>query len=277
MNIQKECMILSLQVGTWLGYRLDKEVTRKVTTDASASPDAVRVNKHLVAKEQVSDFICADKAIRSHFYANTLPWKDNGDRLLTRRRYMSFMPEHRKLVEDFESAVEQFLTVKYAIAMDQAAFRMGELFKADDYPSVTELRRKFYVNLDIDGVSTAYDYRLETNDAAIQARVTKAMTGLWEKLQEPLKHFTDKMASDEIFRDSTIGNLRQIVRTIPELNFLDDPNLEQVRLDIEAKLLGFDAADLRKDKDASAAVAGEAADIMRTMQGFMKALGGNSE
>ena len=273
MDLRKDAMILNIQIGIWLGYRLDKETTRKVTEDAGSAPDAARVNKHLVPKESLSEVVMAANGVRSHFWAGTLPWKDNGDRLIVRQRYMKFIEEHENLVGGFNERVGEFIASKYPTAMEQAEFRMGALFNPADYPSANDLRRRFYINLDIDGVATAYDYRLETNDAAIQARVTKAMADLWARLAKPLEHFADKMGSDEIFRDTTINNLRDIVAAIPEFNFADDPNLERIRQEIDKTLLIYQPADLRKDKDVRAVAADQAKDIMSQMAGFMRAFG----
>lgn len=287
MSIVNDCMIVNLQVGTWLGYRLDKAASAKVTQDANAEQDAARVNKHLIPKETLKPIVTAAGAIRTHFYDRTLPWKDNGDRLLTRKMFTKFMEEHGKLVADFNGAVEDFLNTSYLRARDQAEFRMGDLFNPTDYPSSIHLRHKFYVNLDIDAVTTSNDFRVKLNqeeleevrssmEEALQARVKRAMFDVWTRLAETLKHFANKMDGDEIFRDTTVSNLEEIVDILPELNVFNDPDLEQIRLDIVQHVIGYDAKELRKNPDIRKQVAGEAAKIMDTMNGFMNAFGGAS-
>jgi hypothetical protein len=278
-------MIVNLQVGTWLGYRLDKNASAKVTADANAESDAARVNKHLIPKEVLRPIVTAAGAVRTHFYAKTLPWKDNGDRLLTRKMFTKFMEEHGKLVEQFNSAVDDFLSHTYLRARDQAEFRMGGLFNSNDYPSSSHLRSKFYVNLDIDAVTTSNDFRVQLNqkeldgvrksmEDALEGRVKRAMCDVWLRLAETLKHFGDKMAGDEIFRDSTVKNLEEIVDILPDLNIFNDPDLEQIRLQIVANVIGYEAKELRKNDAVRKQVAGEAAKIMDTMSGFMNAFGG---
>ena len=56
-SVRDELMILNLQVGLWLGYRLDKATTRKVTQEADAASDAARVNKHLIPRESIADIV----------------------------------------------------------------------------------------------------------------------------------------------------------------------------------------------------------------------------
>lgn len=278
MSIQNNCMILTMSVGEWRGYRLDKTTTHKVTTEAGAASDAARVNKHVVPKEALKDISSACSELRNHFYSKTLPWKDNGDRLITRKLYQTFATEHNVLREKFDEAVNTFIERKYLTARDQAQFRMGDLFDPLDYPSADVLRRKFYVALDIDGVSTSYDFRLEASEDVTQARVTKAMAGLWEKLSKPLANFAERMGTaDAIFRDTTVSNLREIVDILPQLNFTDDPELKALGERISKTLTPYEAKDLRNNPVTRKAVADEANEILGMMSGFMNAFGGQSD
>ncbi len=284
MSITKECMIVNMQIGLWQGYRLDKEASRVVTESNNASADAARVNKHLVPKEALKDIVSAQGAIRSHFYECTLPWKDNGDRLLTRKMYLPFIEDHERLVKEFERAVTNFLDHGYPKAIQQAEFRMGDLFKAEDYPSASLLRHRFYVNMDIDAVTEAGDFRVQIETSqldrirvgmedAMNARLGRAMQEVWERLATTLGHFANKMGSDDVFRDSTVRNLEEIVDLLPGLNILDDPDLERIRQNIKGTLVGYTPKELRKDKDVRSVAAEEAAKIMDDMRGFMNAFG----
>jgi hypothetical protein len=277
-------MVLNLQIGIWQGYRLDKEASRKVVEDANADGDAARVNKHLVPKEALKKIVTTSNSVRAHFYNKTLPWKDNGDRLLTRAMMLDFMPEHERLVGEFKDAVEEFITTGYPEARAKAEFRMGELFNPDDYPAPDSLRRRFYINMDIDAVTEAGDFRVEmeqdqldsiraTMEGAMRDRLGKAMRDVWERLSEVIGHFAKKMGSDDIFRDATVRNVEELVDLLPGLNVLDDPDLKQIGDEIKAKLHGHDPKTLRKDKAARSQAAADAQAIMDRMAGFMSALG----
>tara|TARA_R110000868_G_scaffold261331_3_gene519421 strand:+ start:1718 stop:2563 length:846 start_codon:yes stop_codon:yes gene_type:complete len=281
-------MISNLQIGIWMGYRLDKEASRELTERAHADHDAARVNKHLVPKEALKPVIGAANAVRTHFYDKTLPWKDNGDRVLTRKMYTKFIEKHEELVRYFHEAVERFLSVDYGAARERAAFRMGELFNSGDYPSVLDLQRRFYVHLDIDAVTEAGDFRVEMDEKhlasvrknienATHERLGRAMQDVWSRLAETLGHFAEKMGSDEIFRDSTVRNLEEIVELLPELNILNDANLEKIRQDIAGSLVGYEPKNLRKDPDVRNMAATEAKRIMDNMRGFMQAFGQAAE
>lgn len=285
MSITNNCMIVNLQIGTWAGYRLDKEASRAVTETAHAADDAARVNKHLVSKDVLKPIVSASNAVRSHFYEKTLPWKDNGDRLLTRALFTKFMDEHARLVDKFKEAVEDFVGRTYLTAREQAEFRMGTMFKPDDYPHPDDLRRRFYVNLDIDAVTEANDFRVQLDNAemahvrssmeqALKQRMGTAMRDVWDRIATTLGHFANKMGSDEVFREATVTNLQDIVDLLPGLNILNDPDLEAIRLRIEQNLTGYDAKLLRSNKSVRDIAATEAKRIMDDMAGFMNAFGG---
>jgi len=284
MSITKNCMIVNLSLGIWQGYRLDKNASKQVTDDAGADADAARVNKHLIPKESLKTIVFAAGQIRQHLYGKTLPWKDNGDRLLTRKLYAPFIEEHQRLVGEFHAAVDEFLGTTYPQAKMRAEFRMGSLFNSDDYPTPSELKHKFYVALDIDAVSEASDFRVALDkesvaqirgdiETATTARLATAMRSVWERLAQTVGHFADKMASDGIFRDSTITNLEELVDLLPGLNITGDEQLTAIYEDLRKTLVGYDPKDLRKDPAVRSEAAAEAARIMDEMSGFMNAFG----
>lgn len=282
-------MVMNLSIGLWQGYRLDREASTKVTNEAGAASDAARVNKHLIPKPSLAPIVTAQNAVRSHFYDNTLPWRDNGDRLMTRKLFLDFIPKHEALVAAFNEQVETFLTEGYPSAIEQAEFRMGSMFKRADYPAVSELRRKFYVALDIDAITTADDFRVAidaehvekvkaTMTANAEARIQTAMTDVWKRMADVVGRFQERMADPKaVFRDSTVTNIADILDLVPGLNVLDDPQIEQVRKAIAESLGGIDAKDIRKDPALRNELAGEAGKIMSKMQGFMAAFGGGQE
>lgn len=285
MSIVTRAMVLNLQIGIWKGYRLDKEASAKVTKDANADGDAARVNKHLVPKEALKDIESASNAIRAHFYQKTLPWKDNGDRLLTRLMFRDFIEEHERLVGKFKDAVEQFLTVSYPEAREKAEFRMGDLFDSTDYPPAEALRRKFYINMDIDAVTTAGDFRVQMDESelegirtsmkqAMNERIGRAMRDVWARLSDVVSHFATTMSdADKVFRDATVRNLEELVELLPGLNVTEDPDLATIAAEIKAKLTGYDPKDLRKKPQVRSEAATQAKEIMERMQGFMSAFG----
>lgn len=284
MSITTECMVVNLQIGTWAGTRLDREASREVTEQANAEGDAARVNKHLIPRDILRPIVSASSAMRNHFYYKTLPWKDNGDRLLSRKMYYDFIDEHEKLKFAFDKEVGVFLETTYPSAVARAEFRMGKLFNADDYPSADQLKRRFYANLDIDAITEAHDFRVKlsndhiqrvqkTMETALNERLAKALNDVWSRLATTLQHYASKMQDeDAVFRNATVENLREIVDMLPALNITNDPNLEKIRQNILNDLHDcFDAAELRKDTTMRKKAGTQAGKIVNSMQAYMAA------
>lgn len=285
----ERAMVANLSIGIWQGYRLDKEASAKVTKDAGAKADAARVNKHLVPKEALAPVVTASGAIRTHFYEKTMPWRDNGDRILTKKLFLTFVPEHERLVGVFNDAVRKFLDVDYATAIEQASFRMGELFKPEDYPRVSDLHHRFYARLDIDAITTKDDFRVQIDgdhvdrikasmEAAAEARFKAATADIWRRIGEAVGRAHERLAKpDAVFQASTIENVQDLIELLPGLNVLDDPNIEVVRQMIEKSFAGADAIEIRKDPAHREELAGEAQKIIDKMAGFMGMFGNGAE
>ena len=283
MSIKDNAMTINISIGAWSGQRLDKGATAKLTSEAGAAADAARVNKHLVPKESLKDIATCAGQLRTLFNTRTLPWKDNGDRLLTRMMYQAFVSQFEELKSEFNKAVDVFITRTYPMDIARAEFRMGDLFNRDDFPLPSDLRRRFYVTLDIGAVTEAGDFRVGLDDDQVErikgrierensSRIARAMGDVWSRLADTLQHFATTMADeDKVFRDSTVHNLTEIVELIPALNLMNDQHLNNVYKDIKSTLIGLSPKDLRKDPDVRSAAAVEAERIIEEMSGFMAA------
>ncbi len=278
--LTEKAMVCNLRIGHWQGQRLDKAASADVTERAGAKADAARVNKHLIDKTVLAPIVTASGAVRTHFYEKTLPWRDNGDRILSRKLYMTFIEQHEALVTKYKETVEKFLTVDYPKAVAQAEFRMGALFSPDDYPAPAELRRRFYVELDFDAVTTSNDFRVAIDvehidrvkasmEAAAEARLAQAQSDIWKRIAETVGYFQQRMANTEaVFRDSTVENVHNLLALLPGLNVLDDPEIESVRAMIADKLGSADAAEIRKHTEVREELAADAQAILDKMASF---------
>lgn len=288
MPIPTDCMVVNLQIGVWHGQRLDKEAAAKVIRSSRAKDkEAASVSKRLIPREVLRPVLTSASSIRTFFYANTLPWKPNGDRLLVRTLYPDFMKRHAKLVRGFNKEVELFLDHHYYIVKERAEFRMGALYKEGEFPPVDELLTRFYVQLDIDPVTSSSDFQPDMDekhlaqihrqmDRAMRDRTARAMEEVWRRLADALGHLAEKLFPSEIFRNSTIHKLEEIVTLLPALNIAGDKNLERIAKEIQSELIGLDPQELRENPKARKAAMREAQRILDRMAGFMVADGGGT-
>jgi len=80
-NLNEKAMLVKLSVSQWTARKYDKKVSQEINDQYSAH-DAGRYNKVLIAQEEIKKISKVASQARSFHYFNTLPWDDNGSRIL---------------------------------------------------------------------------------------------------------------------------------------------------------------------------------------------------
>jgi hypothetical protein len=281
MSLATKCMIVDVRISRWNGYKTDPKASNKLIREANAQAGSAIVSKRVVPKEALADITTAYNALKAHRDHHTLPWSDKGPRIMTRNIFEIFMSGFGELERQYNSAVDEFITVRYPPVRDQAAFRLGDLFNDKDYPPPEELRKKFRVDLDIDGITEPDDFRVAlpeaelnklkvTMEESINRRLGDAMQDVWLRIAELLEHYIEKLSDPEaIFRDSTVNNLVDLMNILPGLNVTGDPKLKAIRQRIMSTIGSYEPDDLRKQDDLRAAAAKEAKEIRESMNAHM--------
>lgn len=288
MSLATETLVISLQVGTWTGQRLDRDASEDLTAQKNADTDAARVNKHLIPKELLAPIKAAEINLRRHLTRVTSPWKDNGERLLSRKLWHRFIDEHDQLRTVFQKAVDKFIDQDYPGVKDQAEFRMGAMHKPEDYPPAETLRRRFYVTLEIDAVTEASDWRCQIEGAAAERlkaevkaaserRIRVAMQDTWKRLMDQLEGLHTRLTAEGkgSLREAYVTTMMSVVEMLPDMNILNDPALNAMVDRVKAMLQGVSIEDMRHDPLVKQSISAEAQEIMDNMKGFMSAFGGD--
>lgn len=282
MSLSTKAMIIDVRISKWNGYKTDQDASNKLIREANAEAGSAVVSKRVVPKEALADVTTAYNALKAHRDRHTLPWSDKGPRIMTRNIFELFMSGFGELERNFNAVVEEFITVKYPPVRDKAAFRLGDLFNDKDYPPPEELRKKFRVDLDIDGITEPDDFRVAlpeaelaklkvTMEESINRRLGDAMQDVWLRIAELLEHYIEKLSDPEaIFRDSTVNNLVELMNILPGLNVTGDPRLKEIRQRIMNTIGSYEPNDLRKGGGLRAAAAKEAREIRESMNEHLR-------
>lgn len=279
MNLSDRALLVQLRVSQWTARKYDKRATQEVASNHGTTTAAGRYNKSLLPMNDYLDRVHKKTThIREKFYDNTLPWGIEGTMMLPTSNYLQFMTDFRKEKSEWWSLVNMF-SDNYMDLKDNAKRSLGSLYNEDDYPSVDAIRTKFDIDMAVFPVPSN-DFRtniasdeLQKIQQDVERRVQdaqqQAMKEVWTRLFDRVKHMAEKLADPKaIFRDSMIDNAREICALLPRLNFTDDPQLEEMRQDVEAKLIKHPEA-LRNDPDLRRDTAAEAKAIMDKMRSFM--------
>ena len=278
ISIGSSAMLVELNISTWTARKLDKKVSAEVDVAKGAKTSAVNVNKNLLAGTGFLDTITKYAAnARAWHLSQTLPWSDNGQRLLPVSNFISYKEQLGKLNENFDALVGKFIEA-YPNLVSAAAFQLGDLFNRDEYPEADAIARKFKFSYNFFPVPQAGDFRVDIGEEArkeIEAscnslsnsRIESAMKDAWSRLHEHLLRMSERLDYDEvadkkIFRDTLVENAVELVDMLRHFNITRDASMEQARLALHDAIHGYEASDLRENFVAREAVKRKVDDIL---------------
>jgi hypothetical protein len=280
MNLNDRALLVQLNVSQWTARKYDKKVTQQVADTNSTGVEAGRYNKSLLP---MNDYLKAvhqkTTEIRKKYYENTLPWGIEGTQLLPTANYLNFMTDFRKEKREWDTLVSGFM-LNYDRLRTKARGFLGTLYNDDDYPTVGEVSHKFSIDMAVFPVPNA-DFRvsiasdeLTRIQSDVEARVKEAgmvaMKEVWNRLFHHVEHIAERLADPAaIFRDSMLVSANETCDLLTRLNMLDDPHLEEMRAQVQSKLIGHHPESLRNDPDLRRDTAAEAKKIMDQMSVFM--------
>lgn len=277
-NVSARALLVGLHISTWSARKYDKKVSDQVAEDHRAEKDAGRYNKHLLAGVGAHEAVikAASKGRDVH-YANTLPWTDEGTRLLPTANYITYMDAMRAVRREFDTALAIFLD-EYPELRREAPTKLGRLYRASDFPDLSRVRGRFGWSIDVSPVPRC-DVRLELPADQIDlieqevtdrvASATKsAMRDAWTRLHEAVARIQRASSDGGIVRGNLIDHAREVCEILARLNVSQDESLEALRLRVERELTDIAPEDLRNDKKLRTDTAKRAADIMSAMSEF---------
>ena len=158
--ITERAMLAAVHISIWTAVKHDRKVSRDVANQHGAHESAGRYNKQLLrGAEKLDALRTLAGQIRQHFYKITLPWSDEGYRLLPAHFYFELTTQMREFERAFSQSVEEFLEV-YPSYIEQVRPELNGLFREEDYPSAEKLRAKFGVKLEVLPIPSGDDFRV---------------------------------------------------------------------------------------------------------------------
>lgn len=279
-TLSDRALLVGLNISQWTARKLDRRETSAINARHGLSVEAARVNKNLLPLATNLERVHQTTSfIRKDFAKRTLPWSLEGVQILKADAYMDFTRTVNTWQSDWESAVDEFVA-SYPAAYDEAKLLLGTMFNPDDYPAVTDIRRRFSFSIRFMPMPDVQDFRVDIGDEAlerlradltkdIKASMGEAMSSAWKRVYEVVSRAHERLANPQnVFRDSLIDNAVELCALLPSLNVTDDPDLEKMRQAIEGSLCKYNTTTLREDPAVRADVADKMADIMAKMAGF---------
>jgi hypothetical protein len=280
--ITERAMLAAVHIRIWTAVKHDRKISRDVADQHGASQNAGRYNKQLLrGAEKLEELRSLAGQVRQYFYKITLPWSDEGLRLLPSNLYFDFTTRMREFEASFEQGVESFLEV-YPQYIDQVRPELNGLFRQEDYPAADKLRKKFGVKLEILPIPSGNDFRVQMS-AEEQARVSREIDtnvrqslvhgteDLWKRLREVVSHMVDRLNEPEShFHATLVTNVLDLVELLPHLNVNGDVDLNRIAEQARQRLCNYSAQDLKKHEVLRVATASDAAEIVAGINSVLR-------
>ena len=274
ISIASSAMLVELSISTWTARKLDKRVSAEVDATKSTKTRAGNYNKNLLAGTGFLDTITKYAAnARAWHLSQTLPWSDNGLRLLPMSNFMDYKAQLGVLESNYMALVDKFV-VAYPNLVSAAAFQLGDLFDRAEYPDAEKVKNKFKIAYNFLPVPMAGDFRVDINEDAkseimkscedaYNERLNNAMRDAWNRLHDCLTRMSDRLQCDEVesdephshgsalkprvFRDSLVENAIELTTLLKHFNLTNDTNLEEARRSLADAIQNHDAESLRQN------------------------------
>lgn len=291
ISISSAAMLGSINISVWEARKQDRKTAEEVTQSKGArSKRAATVHKHLFSECPALEAIKSLRGeVRTWFNTVTLPWDDNGRRLITTAQYLTVTAQAARYEQRFNDLVRVFVQT-YATEISKQAFEMGALFDRTEYPPESEVAAKFRFSFTIEPVPESGDFRVDIGAAAAadlkdqyekatQARVAGAMADAWQRVKDQVEWVRERMeavlshdpdaveqieerdetgavVSVEIKKkrrpklyDSMLEQGLELTALLRDLNVTGDPKLEAARVALETALSRVDMDSLKESPE----------------------------
>jgi hypothetical protein len=282
MSISASAVLVELNISVWPASKLDREITDKVNTDASAVRGASQTKKNLFAgtslRKDISDFAAR---VRLYHNKHTLPWADKGERMLPTALFMDYKQTMNGFEQTFNMMCSNFF-IEYPRLVAEAPTNLGTMYKAEDYPELTDVRLKFGFRRTVKPVPEAGDFRLDIPAHDLDEmrseflkqqdnKLAEAMREPWDRLHEMLVGISEKLTDKDgeakkRYHDTLITNPIELCGLLTKLNVTNDPKLEEARRQLEMAMIGADIEDIKEDPHARSDLKSRVDDILKRFE-----------
>lgn len=152
-------ILVSLSISAWSARKYDKKVTKDTNEAHNASHDAGRYNKMLLPGDASTYKALAQHiaAARLRHTEQTLPWSDEGRRILPIKNFDKYTDITRADQHKFNSLLNDFWH-DYPRLREDAKAKLNGMYLESDYPE--DVRGRYSFKVVIDPVPTGSDYRV---------------------------------------------------------------------------------------------------------------------
>lgn len=277
-SIASSAVLVDLNISVWTGRKMDKKVSAEIDADHSTQVRAGNYHKALMAGAQELEAINKYASnIRSWHSQQTLPWSDAGTRLVHTMRLFDYKAELAIREREFEHLINEFL-IAYDTLVQGAQSRLGSLFNANEYPPRDVVASKFGMRYVFSPLPTSGDFRVDIGNEGLEELkrefdtqqdryIQQAMLDVWLRVKDVTERLSNQLRVDDSggkgkLYQSTLDGALELCGMLGSMNLTNDPELDQVRKNLQMTLQGVDLKELKKDEQVRLSVKSEIDDLI---------------
>ena len=238
MSIKNHALLVSLSVSKPQMTKKDDKATRDAES-ANNAHGAGQFRKDLYPKSLVQPILTVESSARAYIESVTYMWT-RGEYLLPTAKFMEFTERIGKYQVEFDQCVTALLN-NWSNVMQQAQTSQGELFDANAYPDLSDLKNDFRFRVNYRPVTDAGDFRVQMQDdemdalrAEVETATRESMNNMLraplERLKEVVQRLHEVTAKGDrevlnkktgvidlrppIFRDSVVDNIMEEINLL---------------------------------------------------------------
>jgi DNA-binding ferritin-like protein (Dps family) len=284
VSLASSCVIVSVESHVWNATVQDRQISDEVTAAKKASSESGRFVKNLLAKNPEHKAVLNYRqTIYNWMQRCTYDWAGS-QRLLPVVNLARFHKEYREHELKFNQLVQDFLD-KYPAIVSNMAFVQGDMFDRNEYPDVSELSRKFSLDLIqsevptgdfrcaiaqdlMDDMATHYERQAKRLVENILSKQSEQLIDIMKSISYCCETETVVDDNGEVkvrrrkLYDSTLDRARELCETFRDFNLTADPKLEEARNKLNAVLSDLTTEQLRNSDSKRVLVKDEIDDIL---------------
>jgi len=286
-DITGKAMLVNFKVSLWTAAKQDKNLSNESADLHKADRTLIRTTRSLLEKSALEEVRKVASRARTDHYQYTLPWLDDGSRILSAPGFLKYAEIMRAHQDKFDQAVNEFVR-QYPDLVDDARRRLNGLFNPAEYPDVSDMKQRFGIGFNLLPFPDARDFRVDLNqadvelirrniEASTQAAIAEANRDIWNRAAIVVSHMVEKLRGYVVttegishpFRDTLVTNIEELVNLIPLLNITEDAEIARLATTMQAELTRNSAETLRLSDTTRAQVADTAEQILAHIEAYI--------
>lgn len=276
MNINEKAMLVKLSISQWSNRVIDRKVTGEVAQRYDVENREDKYVKALLPNNVIKPISNAVRDLRAFHNANTLPWQEDGVRILSSANFFNYQQGIAQRRANIETEVELFLKA-YPHWVEQARTMRKGMFDETQYPDRDSLRQQYGVTVSFLPFPDVSDFRVDIDDGSMQEIKRQAESAIKDTMASANEHMIQRLRervfllhsalSDpvRVFKNATFDSVLETAELVSLLNVSADTQVLLAVSITKDAMLGMSLDALRADPAYRSRAAGTLARLLESL------------